>query len=65
VTAPVVPRLTGDYTRAWSRHYVPRLWLGTFVRAVMDRPALFERTLGLFLRRPGTLHALSGVFHAE
>jgi hypothetical protein len=31
----------------------------------MDRPALFERTLGLFLRRPGTLHALSGVFHAE
>lgn len=64
VAAPAVLRLSGDYARAWSRHYTPRLWLGPVVRAVMDRPALFERMLGVLLRRPGTLHALSGVFHA-
>ena len=51
------------YSRAWRQRYTARLRLGALIRALQERPALFDAGLGLLLRRPGSLHALSRVFH--
>lgn len=51
------------YSRIWRRRYTSRLRLGTLVRTLQQRPALFHAGLGLLLRRPESLHALSRVFH--
>ena len=51
------------YSRIWRRRYTSRLRLGTLVRALQERPALFHAGLGLLLRQPESLHVLSRVFH--
>jgi len=76
-TGPIVHRALGEagaerldagvlgraYSRIWRQRYTSRLRLGTLVRRLQERPALFHAGLGLLLRRPESLHALSRVFH--
>jgi flavin-dependent dehydrogenase len=51
------------YVSLWRRRYTSRLRLGTLVRMLQGRPALFHAGLGLLLRQPESLRALSRVFH--